>query len=94
MESWLKLEYAKMLPASTIGRAIAYSLKRWNTLSLYATTDVLQIDNNPVENSIRPVAVGRKNHLFAGSHATAQRAAMFYCLLATRYPQPYCLTSY
>lgn len=41
------------------------------------------IDNNPVENSIRPVALGRKNYLFAGSHTAAQRAAMFYSLLAT-----------
>ena len=50
---------------------------------LYATNPKLNIDNNPVENSIRPVAVGRKNYLFAGSHAAAQRAAMFYSLLAT-----------
>ena len=83
MSSWLKQEYVKVLPASAIGKAIAYSLKRWDKLSLYATTDVLHIDNNPVENSIRPVAVGRKNYLFAGSHAAAQRAAMFYSLLAT-----------
>lgn len=83
MESWLKQEYTKVLPASAIGTAIAYSLKRWNKLSLYATTGILHIDNNPVENSIRPVAVGRKNYLFAGSHAAAQRAAMFYSLLAT-----------
>ncbi|MCO5238156.1 MAG: transposase [Chitinophagaceae bacterium] len=83
MESWLKQEYAKVLPASAIGTAIAYSLKRWDKLSLYATTGILHIDNNPVENSIRAVAVGRKNYLFAGSHAAAQRAAMFYSLLAT-----------
>ena len=52
-------------------------------LSLYADTSLLHIDNNPVENSIRPVALGRKNYLFAGSHSAAQRAAMFYSLLAT-----------
>ena len=50
---------------------------------LYATTDFLHLDNNPVENSIRPVAIGRKNYLFAGSHAAAQRSAIFYSLLAT-----------
>lgn len=84
MESGLKLEHAKALSASTIGGAIAYSLNRWNKLNLYATTDVLHIDNNPVENSIRPVAAGRKNYLFAGGcHPAAQRAAMFYNLLAT-----------
>jgi hypothetical protein len=43
----------------------------------------LNIDNNPVENLIRPVAVGRKNYLFAGSHDAAQRAAMIYSLFAT-----------
>ena len=43
----------------------------------------LEIDNNLVENSIRPIAIGRKNYLFAGSHQSAQNAAMFYSLLGT-----------
>ena len=80
---WMQKRYAEVLPKSAIGKALAYSLKRWDKLSLYASTSILNIDNNPVENSIRPVAVGRKNYLFAGSHASAQRAAMFYSLLAT-----------
>ncbi len=80
---WMQKKYAEVLPKSAIGIALAYSLKRWDKLSLYASTSFLNIDNNPVENSIRPVAVGRKNYLFAGSHAAAQRAAMFYSLLAT-----------
>lgn len=80
---WIHKAYTEVLPASVIGKALFYSLTRWNKLSLYATNDILHIDNNPVENSIRPVAVGRKNYLFAGSHAAAQRAAMFYSLLAT-----------
>ena len=50
---------------------------------MYATNGMLGIDNNPVENSIRPVAVGRKNYLFAGSHEAAQRSAMLYSLLGT-----------
>ena len=75
--------YTEVLPSSAIGKAIAYSLTRWDKLSLYATTDFLNIDNNAVENSIRPVAVGRKNYLFAGSHAAAGRSAIFYSLLAT-----------
>ncbi len=45
-----------------------YSLKRWDKLTLYAQNGQLEIDNNPIENAIRPVAVGRKNYLFAGSH--------------------------
>jgi len=44
---------------------------------------MLNIDNNPVENSIRPVALGRKNYLFCGSHEAAQRSAMLYSLLGT-----------
>lgn len=80
---WMQKAYIEVLPSSAIGKALFYSLHRWKKLSLYATTDILHIDNYPVENSIRPVAVGRKNYLFAGSHAAAQRAAMFYSLLAT-----------
>ena len=80
---WLQQKYTEVLPASAIGKAIAYSLKRWDKLSLYATSSILNIDNNPIENSLRPLAVGRKNYLFAGSHAAAQRAAIFYSLLAT-----------
>ena len=80
---WMKEKYMQVLPRSAIGKALAYSLKRWDKLSLYATTSECNIDNNPVENSIRSVALGRKNYLFAGSHEAAQRAAMFYSLLAT-----------
>ncbi|MEO5647090.1 MAG: IS66 family transposase [Chitinophagaceae bacterium] len=81
--AWMKIKYAEVLPKSAIGKALGYSIKRWDKLSLYATSSFLNIDNNPVENSLRPIAVGRKNYLFAGSHAAAQRAAMFYSLLAT-----------
>ena len=70
-------------PKSAIGKALAYSIERWQRLSIYATTGQLNIDNNPVENSIRPVASGRKNYLFAGSHGAAQRSAMLYSLVGT-----------
>ncbi|MBA2630341.1 MAG: IS66 family transposase [Thermoleophilaceae bacterium] len=80
---WMQQAYTEVLPGSAFGKALFYSLHRWGKLSLYANTAILNIDNNPVENSIRPVAIGRKNYLFAGSHAAAQRAAMFYSLLAT-----------
>lgn len=80
---WMQKKYVEVLPKSAIGKALGYSIKRWDKLSLYATTSFLNIDNNPVENSIRPVALGRKNYLFAGSHSSAGRAAMFYSLLAT-----------
>ncbi len=80
---WMKQEYMKTLPKSTIGKALGYSIQRWEKLSLYATTGHLNIDNNPVENCIRPIAIGRKNYLFAGSHEAAQRSAMLYSLLGT-----------
>lgn len=80
---WMKEQYIVVTPKSPIGKALAYSIERWSRLSLYTTNGMLNIDNNPVENSIRPVAVGRKNYLFAGSHQAAQRSAMLYSLLGT-----------
>jgi len=80
---WLKENILKVLPKSPIGEAIAYSLTRWDKLIYYASDGEVEIDNNLVENAIRPVALGRKNYLFAGSHEAAQRAAMVYSLLAT-----------
>jgi transposase len=83
LEQWMIEEYQKVTPSSVIGKAISYCLQRWKKLSLYTTDDILLIDNNPVENAIRPVAIGRKNYLFAGSHDAAQRAAMVYSLFST-----------
>lgn len=80
---WMKEAYIKALPRSTIGKALGYSIQRWPELMLYATDGKLNIDNNPVENSIRPVAIGRKNYLFAGSHEAAKRSAMLYSLMGT-----------
>ena len=64
-------------------KAIDYSLRRWTALSLYATDGRLPIDNNPVENVIRPIAIGKKNGLFVGSERAGQRAAAIQRLLAT-----------
>ncbi|HEX6430611.1 MAG TPA: IS66 family transposase [Niastella sp.] len=80
---WLQQQYVQVLPQSAIGKAIAYSLQRWERLSAYVNDGKLNIDNNPVENSIRPVALGRKNYLFAGSHEAAKRSGMLYSLLGT-----------
>jgi transposase len=56
--TWMKEAYMKSLPKSAIGKALGYSIQRWPELKLYATNPKLNIDNNPVENSIRPVAIG------------------------------------
>ena len=61
---------------------MAYAYSRWDALSAYLYDGNLQIDNNLVENAIRPVALGRKNYLFAGSREAAQRAAMIYPFFA------------
>lgn len=71
-----------LTPKNPLAIATAYSLKRWEKLVLYSQNGKLEIDNNPVENTIRPIAVGRKNYLFAGSHESAQRAAVAYTILA------------
>lgn len=71
------------MPKSPIGKALAYSIKRWDKLCRYTLDGMLEIDNNPLENSIRPVALGRKNFLFCGSHDAAQRTAIIYSLLGS-----------
>jgi len=87
LKKWLlenaPFEGSKVLPQSKIGKAISYTLGMWYRLERYLEDGKYEIDNNWVENSIRPVAIGRKNYLFAGSHDAAQRAAMIYSLLET-----------
>ncbi|WP_257669766.1 IS66 family transposase [Parapedobacter tibetensis] len=79
---WIFEEIKNTLPKSQIGKAMAYAYARWDALSAYLYDGNLQIDNNLVENAIRPVSLGRKNYLFAGSHEAAQRAAMIYSFFA------------
>ncbi len=83
LDKWMREQYVQVTPKSTIGKALAYSIERWKKLSHYIENGMLNIDNNPVENSIRPVALGRKNYLFAGSHEAARRSGMLYSLLGT-----------
>jgi transposase len=83
LEKWMKDQLPEVLPKSSIGQAIAYTLGLWNRLTRYVDNGQVEIDNNLIENSIRPVALGRKNYLFAGSHEAAQQAAMIYSFLGT-----------
>ncbi len=83
METWLNKKLNLVLPKSAIGQAIAYTLTLWPRLIRYIDEGRFSIDNNLIENSIRPVALGRKNYMFAGSHEAAQQAAIVYSLLAT-----------
>jgi len=83
MEKWMKEQLPDVLPKSAIGQAITYTLGLWPRLTRYTQHGQVEIDNNLVENSIRPVALGRKNYMFAGSHEAAQQAAMIYSFLGT-----------
>ena len=80
---WMKNEYVLLKPKSIIAQALAYSIKRWDKLSLYATTGHLNIDNNAIERNMKNLGVGRKNYLFCGSHEAAARAGILYSLLVT-----------
>ncbi|NPD48278.1 IS66 family transposase [Lentimicrobium sp. S6] len=80
---WIADSYKTVLPKSPIGKAMAYCIPRWDFLLNFLKDGSLEIDNNGVENAIRPLALGRKNYLFAGSERGAQRAAMFYSFFGT-----------
>ena len=82
MTQWIVVQYVKVLPQSTIGKALTYCINRWTALCNYLLDGSLEIDNNLTENALRPVALGRKNYLFAGSHEGAKRAALFYTFAA------------
>ncbi|HOY80082.1 MAG TPA: transposase, partial [Hyphomonadaceae bacterium] len=80
---WLIATRRKTADGSALAKAIDYSLKRWPALIHYADSGDLPIDNNPVENAIRPIAIGKKNWLFAGSERAGKRAAAIQSLLGT-----------
>lgn len=80
---WMVATYKEALPKSPMGKATAYCIERWDNLLAYLNDGSLEIDNNLAENAIRPIALGRKNYLFAGSERGAQRAAMFYSFFGT-----------
>lgn len=82
-KDWLDEQCVYVTPKSAIGQAFTYAQNQWSTLVPLFQDGRLLIDNNPIENKIRPLALGRKNYLFAGSHEAAQRAAMMYSFMAT-----------
>ena len=79
----LKTEQPRTLPKSAFGKAINYSLERWDMLNEYLDHHALEIDNNLVENAIRPTAIGKKNWLFFGSPNSGQDSAILYSLIET-----------
>jgi transposase len=83
IHDWMMDTLTQVSRKSEIAQAIAYSLNRWVALTRYATDGTLEIDNNAAERSIRPIAIGRKNYLFAGSDEGGKRAAAMYSLMGT-----------
>jgi transposase len=80
---WLDAQLRLILGKSELAGAIRYARSRWEALSRYCGDGRLEISNNAAENAIRPVALGRKNWLFAGSDSGGDRAAVFYTLIRT-----------
>jgi hypothetical protein len=82
-EKWLYDNYKALLPQSRTAKAISYTYSLFPKLSRYHLDGRYRIDNNLVENAIRPLAIGRKNYLFCGNGEAAIRAAVMYSLLGS-----------
>ena len=82
-KKWLDIHVTKTSEQGKIGKAIRYCLSNWPELTNFLKDGRIEIDNNFIENAIRPFALGRKNWLFAGSPAGAKAGAVFYSLLQT-----------
>ena len=81
LEAWALNEQEAVMPKSPIGKALGYLLGHIRQLSRYTTDGRYQIDNNFIENSVRPLALGRKNYLFCGNHDAAEDAAVIYTFM-------------
>jgi transposase len=81
--AWLITTYGVVSKKSELGKAIAYSLNRWQALIIYVQDGRIEMDNNIIEREIRPIALGKKNWLFAGSDQGGHRAAAMYTILNT-----------
>ncbi len=83
MKLWLEAQLPRVPGRSTLAKAIRYALARWDGLTRFLRDGCVEMDNNPVERAIRPVALGRKNHLFAGSDGGGHRWAVTCSLIET-----------
>jgi transposase len=83
LRQWLVTETPKLLPKSPMGQAAAYALRHWQALTRYLDDGFLAIDNNVAELTLRHIAIGRKNWLFAGSQRGAQTAAILFSVTST-----------
>ena len=83
LKVWLETTLQKISGKSELAKAMRYGLSRWPALGCYTNDGRVEIDNNAAERSIRGIALGRKNYLFAGSDTGGQRAAAVYSLIET-----------
>src|SRR5262245_10916984 len=83
LATWLDAQLQRIPGKSDLAGAIRYARSRWPALTSYDDNGRLELSNNAAENAIRPVTLGRKNWLFAGSDAGGERAALFYTLIRT-----------
>ena len=82
-ENWMNSVSGCITPKSRMGKALVYTYTLLPRLSRYVLDGRYNIDNNGVENAIRPLAIGRKNYLFCGNHDAAVRAAIVYSLFSS-----------
>ena len=83
LRAWTEATLSRLSAKTEVAKAMRYALSRWTALSRYVDDGTLEIDNNAAERSIRGIALGRKNWLFAGSDAGGDRAAAIYTLIET-----------
>ena len=83
LKEYLEGLQGKVSGKSPLAGAIRYALKRWNALQTFVHDGTIEIDNNIAERAMRPIALGRKNYLFAGSDRGGDTAATFYSLIET-----------
>ena len=79
----MELVRGRTLPQGLLGQAIDYTLKRWEALTRYVDDGSLEIDNNLIENAIRPSAIGKKNWFVIGHPEAGERSAVIYTLLGS-----------
>ena len=79
----LRQKCPKLLPKSSLGKALDYALGQWEGMQVYLSHGQVAIDNNATERDIRPTAVGKKNHLFIGHPEAGDRSAVIYTLLGS-----------
>lgn len=83
LHRWLVPTLASEPPSSEFAKAVGYLLHHWPALTRFVEDGLVSLDNNCCEQQLRAIAIGRKNYLFAGSHAAAERAAGIYSLMRT-----------